>query len=173
MAYQADIRALIMEWYDTYSHVLVKYLAKMLNDPYQAEDLMQETFIKAYQYALRDEIQYPKTFLFRIAHHLAIDHVRKQRPLQMIKELVVKDSRPSIETIIEIKEESKELYEAILSLKPAYRQVIILRKIEEFSIKETAMILDWSESKVKSTLFRATRALEKKLIKGGYIHETT
>lgn len=173
MPHQMDKRLLIMEWYDAYSHLLVKYLAKMLNDPYQAEDLMQDTFVKAYQYVLHEEIKYPKTFLFRIAHHLAIDHLRKQSPIQMIKDFIVKDNRPSIETILEIKEESKDLYDAILSLKPSYREVIILRKIEEFSIKETAMILNWSESKVKSTLFRATRALEKKLVKGGYINETT
>lgn len=162
-----------MEWYDEYSVLLIKYLAKMLNDSYQAEDLMQETFVKAYQYVLNNEIEYPKTFLFRIAHNLAVDHIRKQSPIQIVKDFFMKDSHPSTESILEVREESRELYEAIKALKPNYREVIILRKIEEFSIKETAAILNWSESKVKSTLFRATEALEKQLRKGGYVNETS
>lgn len=173
MSHIADKRELIMEWYDEYSVLLIKYLAKMLNDSYQAEDLMQETFVKAYQYVLNKEIEYPKTFLFRIAHNLAVDHIRKQSPIQMVKDLILKDSSPSTESILEIREESRELYDAIRALKPSYREVIILRKIEEFSIKETATILNWSEGKVKSTLFRATKALEKQLQKGGYVNETS
>lgn len=161
-----------MQWYDEYSDLLVKYIAKMIKDGYQAEDIMQETFLKAYQYVQENKIDYPKTFLFRIAHNLTVDHIRKQRPIDIVKDLFQKDSRPSTEAILEIREESKELYQAIQALKPSYRQIIILRKIEEFSISETATILNWSESKVKSTLFRATDALEKQLLKGGYTHET-
>ncbi|MFJ5771138.1 RNA polymerase sigma factor [Psychrobacillus sp. NPDC093180] len=52
-------------------------------------------------------------------------------------------------------EEVRGLYIALGKLKPSYREVIIWRKIEELSIKETAEILSWNEEKVKNTLRRA------------------
>lgn len=168
-------RELIAKWYDCYSLPLYKYIIKIVKDVYQAEDLMQETFIKAYEYIAQDKkVTYPKTFLYRIAYHLTIDYLRKKAPIHMIKDFFLnkKDQRPSIEHMIEVNEDVKELYQTLDQLKSSYRHVIILRKIEEFSIKETAQILNWSESKVKSTLFRALPALEKKLIKGGFMNET-
>ncbi|MGG1833286.1 sigma factor-like helix-turn-helix DNA-binding protein [Cytobacillus firmus] len=63
------------------------------------------------------------------------------------------------------------LYEAIRHLKLSYQEVLILRKIKEFSIKETAEILNWSENKVKITTSRALAALKKELQKRGEIHE--
>lgn len=162
----------IIEWYDEYNLPLFKYILKMIKDAGQAEDLTQETFIKAYQYILNDkEITYPKTFLYRTAHNLTIDFIRKKVPIQMVTEFFTRQEDPatSVESIVEIKESSVELYQALSTLKPTYRSVIILRKIDEFSVKETAQILSWSESKVKSTLSRGMKALEKEMSKGGDI----
>lgn len=169
-------RDLIARWYDQYSAPIFKYIVKMIKDVHRAEDLTQDTFIKAYKYIdAKTEVTYPKTFLYRIAHNITVDYLRKKAPINMVEDFLIrkKDSGPSVENIIEIREESRELYEALSSLKTTYRQVIILRKIEAFSVQETAHILNWSESKVKSTLFRALRNLEKQLIKGGVINETS
>lgn len=173
MSSQTENRELILSWYDEYSDLIVKYIASMIKDGYQAEDIMQETFLKAFQYIEKNQIQYPKTFLFRIAHNVTIDYLRKQKPIDFVKELFAKDEGASVEDIMEVREESRELFLAIRKLKPAYKQVIMLRKIEEFSIADTASILNWSESKVKSTLFRALHALEKQLVKGGFMHGTS
>lgn len=164
----------IIQWYDTYSMQLFKYILKMIKDAAQAEDLTQETFIKAYNYLLKDkDITYPKTFLYRIAHNLTIDYIRKKAPIQMVTDFFTqqKDAGPSIESIIEIQETSQEIYDALAVLKSTYRSVIILRKVDGFSVRETAQILSWSESKVKSTLSRGLKALEKELDKGGVVHE--
>lgn len=172
---EAVIRERINQWYDEYSDPLFKYILKMIKDVQQAEDLTQDTFVKAYKYILANkEVSYPKTFLYRTAHNVTIDHIRKQAPIQIMKDIFTnkKDPRPSVESVIEIRESSRELYEALTTLKPGYRQVIMLRKIEEFSIRETADILNWPESKVKTTLFRALRALENQLSKGGMTNET-
>ncbi|QKY71042.1 RNA polymerase sigma factor [Lentibacillus sp. CBA3610] len=169
-------RDLIVQWYDQYSAPVFKYILKMIKDVQRAEDLTQDTFIKAYKYMSGETtVKYPKTFLYRIAHNLTIDYLRKQAPINIMEDFLSrkKDPGPSIEKIVEIREGARELYEALSLLKTSYRQVIILRKIEDFSVQETAHILNWSESKVKSTLFRALRNLEKLLIKGGFINETS
>ncbi len=66
-------------------------------------------------------------------------------------------------------EEAKALYLAISKLKLAYRDVLILRKIECLSIQETCDVLGWNEGKVKNTLKRALLALKKQL--GGELDE--
>lgn len=52
------------------------------------------------------------------------------------------------------------LQKALTELKPEFRNVIILRGLKEFSIKETAEILNWKESKVKTNYFRAMQKLK-------------
>lgn len=164
----------IIEWYDTYRLPLFKYILKMIKDVQQAEDLTHDTYMKAFKYISKNKhVQYPKTFLYRIAHNLTIDYIRKNAPIHIMKEFFKhkKDPGPSVESIVEVRESSKELYHALGELKTSYREVIILRKIEEFSVRETAHILSWSESKVKSTFSRGMKALEKELNKGGITYE--
>lgn len=165
----------ITEWYNEYSEAIFRFILMMTHDYQQAEDLTHETFIKAYRF--HDSFQRnssPKTWLYKIAHNVTIDALRKKRPLVFLKTVFdTVDPSPIPEDMVQIKESSLELYEALRALKESYRKVIILRKIKEFSIKETCEILDWSESKVKMTLSRAILALEKQLMKEGYIHEKT
>ncbi|HWL25210.1 MAG TPA: RNA polymerase sigma factor [Ureibacillus sp.] len=166
----------IADWYDQHSKSILSFILLMVKDYQQAEDLTHDTFIKAYLYY--DSFKYhssEKTWLFSIAHNLTIDFLRKRKPGLFIKEifLLQKDNTPLPEEIIQMKEESYEIYKALSKLKDTYRQVIILRKIKGFSIEDTAKILNWSESKVKSMLFRAMPALKKRLIKEGYWGEKT
>lgn len=170
----SERRSEVSEWYQQYSDSIFRYILLMVRDNQQAEDLTQETFIKAFRYHDTFERQAtPKTWLFRIAHNLTIDYIRKQKPIELLKELVFlrKNANSLPEEVVEIKENSAELYNALGRLKSSYREVIILRKIREFSIQETSEILNWSQSKVKNILSRALPALEKQLLKEGFFHE--
>lgn len=162
--------AIILHWYDQYSMIIYKYIFKLIQDQQQAEDLTQDTFLKAYTYLEGSrQVDYPKTFLYRVAHNLTVDYIRKQKPIQLVKDFFLhqKDPKPSVESIVETRESSQILYDGLNSLKFSYRQVIVLRKIEELSTRETGHILGWSESKVKSTLSRGMKSLQKYLTKEG------
>lgn len=65
------------------------------------------------------------------------------------------------EEVLFLKENKRELHEALEKLRTSYKEVIILRYIKGFSVQETCEILNWSESKVKTTLHREMFALEK------------
>jgi RNA polymerase sigma-70 factor (ECF subfamily) len=164
----------IEAWYDQHSKSVLSFILFMVKDYQLAEDLTHDTFIKAYLYY--DSFKHHssvKTWLFSIAHNLTVDYLRKRKPTMIIKDmfLLKKDDKPLLEELFQIKEDSYELYKALENLKDTYRKVIVLRKIKGFSIEDTAKILGWSESKVKSTFFRAIPALKKQLLKEGYWDE--
>ncbi|MEK4068903.1 RNA polymerase sigma factor [Peribacillus sp. FSL R5-0717] len=169
----------ITDWYDQHSESILSFILLMVKDYQQAEDLTHDTFVKAYLYHNSfNQHSSEKTWLYSIAHNLTVDFLRKRKPSKFFKEVFLlqkdnKDNNSLPEEIIRIKEESSELYKALGEIKDTYRKVIVLRKIKGFSIGDTAKILSWSESKVKSTLFRAIPALKKQLIKEGYLDEKT
>jgi RNA polymerase sigma-70 factor (ECF subfamily) len=101
--------------------------------------------------------------------------LRIRKPITVFKDIFQwkKEPGPLPEDIAEVNEKYRELYKALGSLKDSYREVIILRKIKDLTIKETCEILNWSESKVKSTLHRAMLSLEKELIKERCLYEKT
>lgn len=164
----------IADWYDQHSKSVLSFILLMVKNYQQAEDLTHDTFIKAYlYYDSFNRHSSEKTWLFSIAHNLTVDFLRKKRPAKFFKEvfLLQKEHIPLPEEVFQLKEEASELYKALGEMKDTYREVIILRKIKGFSTEDTAKILDCSESKVKSTLFRAIPALKKQLLKEGYWNE--
>lgn len=166
----------IHEWYNLYHQTIFKFIFMLTKDYQQAEDLTQETFFKAYKYhhTFKGDSS-EKTWLFSVAHNVTVDHMRKQKPIRFFKELFQPqiDIKLLPENVVQLKESSKEIHEALSALKHSHREVIILRKIKGFSITETAEILNCSESKVKSTLYRGMLALEKRLIKESGLNEHT
>ncbi|WP_088102947.1 RNA polymerase sigma factor [Halalkalibacter urbisdiaboli] len=167
----------ICDWYVRYGDAIFKYILMMIQDYQQAEDLTQETFLKAYRFYDNFNHQSTrKTWLFSVARNSTIDYMRKRKPLQLIKEFLLfskKDDSPLPEDAVVIKENVQELYEVLGKMKPKYKEVIILRKIKGFNIRETAEILNWSEGKVRTTLFRAMSELQTRMIKEGFPNEKT
>lgn len=145
----------------------------MIRDREQAKDLTQETFLRAIQNYDRYEIENERGWLLTIARNLTYDYVKKKKPFLIDMDFFKTYQAPerSIEQTVILSESEKELYVALGKLKVPYRDVIILRKVNELSVKETAEILNWSESKVKVTLNRGLKALKNQLLKEGYNYE--
>ena len=136
----------LTEWFDEYGESILTYILLMVRDYQQSEDLTQETFIKAYRHQQQfKQKSSVKTWLFSIARNVTKDYFRKKHPLQHYLGLTMeeKDNRPTPEQIVGMNFQTEQLYRAIQQLKLSYRHVIILRKLKEFSTKETALILNW------------------------------
>ena len=140
-----------------------------------AEDTMQEAFLKAYQH-LGDFQGNSRfyTWLVRIAVNQALMKLRKRRPNQVsLDEEIetgeesmpreVEDWGPSPEDRYEQSELGTILNETISDLDPSFRIVFQLRDIEELSTEETAETLGLSVPAVKSRLLRARLKLRQKL----------
>lgn len=166
----------VEQWYEEHGETVFTYVLMLVGDYQQAEDITQETFVKAYRkhgtFKYQSSI---KTWLFSIAQNTAKDHFRKTNPFKHYLNLTFneRDHSPLPHQLLEINDRDLLLYQTLQNLKPAYRQVILLRMLKEFSTKETAEILNWSESKVKSTLARGLNEFKNELEKGGFEYEAS
>ncbi|UOR12427.1 RNA polymerase sigma factor SigX [Halobacillus amylolyticus] len=161
------------EFYDKYHRDLFQFIYYMVKNRQAAEDLTQEVYIKVLQsYQSFDGRSSEKTWLFSIARHVAIDYFRKQgRKRKKIMDFFnwqekgesLKDDEALPEEIVELNDQMREVYEALDQCTLDQKSVIILRYIQGMSIQETAAILQFSESKVKTTQHRGMQALKKRL----------
>jgi RNA polymerase sigma-70 factor (ECF subfamily) len=154
---------------DTYSGPLYRLALKMLGNPPDAEDVLQNTFLKAFQHIGEFEGRSSlSTWLYRIASNEALMLLRKQRP-----EITLTDTTPEGEENSDYEpaqftdwcclpeeeflssESRAALDRAVQHLPETLRIVFILRDIEGLSIQETSQALSLSETAVKTRLLRA------------------
>jgi RNA polymerase sigma-70 factor, ECF subfamily len=155
--------------YQKYHQELFRFLFYMVKNKEQAEDLVQEVYIRVLKaYDRFEGNSSEKTWLFSIARNVAIDYFRKQKGWKNwvlgkldFSEVQVKDHMPLPEEISEQREEIHLVYRCLDECTIDQKMVILLRYIHELSISETAEALSWTESKVKTTQHRAIKALKK------------
>lgn len=162
----------IMEWYELYYEDIYRFILFMIGDRNCCEDLVHDTFVRAYTSFDRFENKSTvKTWLFSIARHIVMDEIRRRKRRRIFSFFFDEKELPStfdIEEYVTNREAIEQVIEAIQLLKPEYRIVITLKKIEECSTKEISEILGWTDTKVRKTLSRAISALKKsEAIKGG------
>lgn len=159
--------------YGTYHHSLFQFLFYMVRNRQIAEELVQEVYIKVLNsYSSFKGDSSEKTWLYSIARHVGVDWIRSQNRKKRKflglfelseKEYQIRDENPLPDEIVVEQEEMKEVYQMLGKCSLDQQQVIILRYIESLSICETATVLGWTESKVKTTQHRAIKALKELL----------
>ncbi len=163
----------LMNRYSPKIYRLAKHITQHEED---AEDVLQETFLKAFEH-LGDFQGQSKfyTWIVRIAVNESLMKLRKRKsdrtvpldePLDtgedtVVREIAVWDENPEQQYSRE--ELGQILDEAVQSLRPVFRTVFVLRDIEELSTEETAEALGISVPAVKSRLLRARLQLREKL----------
>jgi RNA polymerase sigma-70 factor (ECF subfamily) len=147
----------------------------MVRERELAEDLAQEVFLKAYR-ALDsyDPERKFSSWLFKIAHNTTIDHLRKGELQTVTLEAETPDDRGLAEVLEDTSTVTPEqrllgtdlgaaLTEAIQELRPAYREVILLRHREDLSYQEIVEVTGASLGTVKTNLHRARKELAERL----------
>ena len=155
--------------------VYMMALSFMKNEA-DAEDVAQEAFIKAFRNlsAFRAEAKF-STWLISITLNEARSRLRRQTTLRMesldeppgeggtVSPALLRDWREIPSETVEREEVRKLLQRAVEGLPEIYRQVFLLRDVEELNVKETAEALDISIPSVKVRLHRARMMLQKQL----------
>lgn len=165
------MKATFESLYDRYHEDLFQYVFYLVKDRTTTEDIVQEVYIKvlrSYENFRGDSSE--KTWLFSIARHTTMDFFRKQqRHKNRIADFLnwnqeienLKDREALPEEILVADEEIQKIYKLLDQCTLDQKNVLILRYIQSLSIKETAEILSWSKSKVKTTQHRAIKKLQK------------
>src|SRR5450759_2003299 len=161
---------------EAYSEPIYRLAIKMLNHPQDAEDVLQETFLKAYHSLPNFENRSSlSTWLYRIAVNEALMQIRRHNPEQVsIDEPVetedsefepreLADWRALPEEELLSAETHQVLDHAIERLPVTLRAAFILRDIQDLSVRETAEALNLSENAVKTRLLRARLRLRELL----------
>jgi len=158
---------------DNYRESLYMLMFKMVNNPYDAEDLTIEAFGKAFRNLSQYTCDYAfSTWLFKIASNNCVDFLRKKR-LHLLeldkgysfdetgeRSIELNDDKPNPEERLFDKEKTSEIRRLVNTLKPNYRKLIELRYFEELSYEEIAQRLDVPLGTVKAMLFRAKYMLQ-------------
>ena len=153
-----------------YQRPVFGLIVRVVRDPGRAEELAQDAFVKAFR-ALHtyDVSKKFSAWLLTIAHHVAIDEVRKGKiPSVSLDDLTDPDG-PPIEiadrrsatpaALAERTELATALKTAIAKLRPEYREMVALRYEQELEYDEIAEITGLPLGTVKSSLFRARKEL--------------
>jgi RNA polymerase sigma factor (sigma-70 family) len=159
---EQDMFAVLVE---RYKDAVQNLAYRMLNNTTEAEDVTQETFVRAYtQLATYKPTHKFSTWLLSIASHLAIDQLRRRRFLALPLEDV-----PFLEWIVDIGvgpeqsalqgEQHDEIQGYLQRLPSKYRAVIVLRYWYDFSYEEIASALQLTPALVKARLHRARELL--------------
>lgn len=158
------------KFYDLYVTRIYRFIFFKVNSTTDAQDLTSEVFLKLWQYIKEDkEIENLNSLTYMIARNAVIDFYRhKSRKDESIE-------GAGLETIINEKDDLFErqainsdlmhVLEGLGGLKDEYREVIVLRYLDELSIDEIAQILDKSAGSVRVLLHRATKTLKDTVVK--------
>ena len=162
---------------DAYSGPIYRLALKMLGVPTDAEDVLQNTFLKAFQHLKDFEGRSSlSTWLYRIASNEALMLLRKQRPEVPLSDAEPEDDDNSNYYPAQLtdwcclpedeflsSESQAALDRAVRHLPETQRIVFVLRDIEGLSIQETGEALNLSEAAVKTRLLRARLRLREEL----------
>lgn len=131
-----------------------------------ALDIVQETIMKAYvNIRTVKEERYFSTWLAKILINTALETLRKNSKIILLKEEIVEKQSPNMQI-----EEKMDLLQAIEQLEEKYKTVIILRYYKDLPVQQIADYLDCPEGTVKSNLHRAIQKL-KQFYQGGQVNE--
>jgi RNA polymerase sigma-70 factor (ECF subfamily) len=151
--------------YHRYKHRVYAYCYRLLRHPQNAEDATQETFLKVHRSLHQLEKSASLlTWVFSIARNEAFTILRRVRSAEELDEETetMWDDDSPLDRMVE--RERAEIVQHCLSLlRPAYRELLILREYEQLSYAEIAQITGRTESAVRSGLFKARKAIGRKL----------
>ena len=173
--YLAGDESAYNELVERHLKTVYSFVVRFVGNAQDAEDIVQETFVKAWKHAkrYRSEASSFKTWVMRIARNSAIDHLRKRKALTFsqfdtpegvnILAETLADAAPLPEELFMKKEDSEHLSEALQKLPAGIRDILLLHYDSGLTFLEIGELLGEPQNTIKSRHYRAMGALRKLL----------
>lgn len=154
-----------MQAYEHYADAIYRHCFFRVFSKERAEELMQETFMKTWQYLSNEEkeIKNIRPFLYRVATNLIIDESRKKKDISLDALIEESDARePAYEGHKDAEKRAllKELYGNLEKLNADEKNLIVMRFVDDLDIAEIADILEITSNNVSVKLTRAVEKLK-------------
>ncbi len=161
--------------YDTHVEKIFRFVYLKVSSKDDAEDITSKVFIRVWDSLSLDKelsLKNPKSFLYKVARNLVIDHYRKTRkdPAKEIEKsevslenIVVLDKEMRADERALLKSEIEEVKKALSLINEDYQNVIIWYYLDELTTSEIADLIDKPESSVRVLIHRAVTTLRKAL----------
>lgn len=155
--------------FDMYAPAIYKYALRLCHDPIASDNIVGDVFAQLLEkFATGEGPQTNlRSYLYQIAYHLVVDgarHNRSSAPLEVVIDVPSKVTTASVQTQIEERVAMQALISAVTTeLTDDQRHVIILRFLEDFSLRETAAIIGKNVNHVKVIQNRGIAKLRKSL----------
>jgi len=158
---------------ETHSDALFRYCYFKVSDRDISKDLVQETYMKTWEYLARGEkIDNIRAFFYKILNNLIIDHYRKKKSvsLDMLSEENHFEQASSHDEVrsMEDKIDGEKALMLLYKIPELYKDVIVLRFVEDLSIKEIADIRGESENSIAVKIHRGLKKIKEVLKEKNY-----
>jgi len=167
----ASLLPAFTELFDRYAQPIFRHCFFRVRDEQLAEDILQETFVRTWEYlASGRKILHERAFLYRTATNVIIDEMRKQkrRPTVSLDEMMEAGQEPRQDVDAQPLGEldRDQLFALLDRLEEPYRELLILRYVDNCPPREIATIVGRSAAVVSVQLNRAVRKLRSLLPHG-------
>lgn len=149
--------------YERYLNPIYRYLYFRIGDEASAEDMTEEVFVRAWESLPRYQVRKDsfKSWLYRIAHNLYVDTLRKKTPQTIENEEMEnkRDEHPLPEETLSRQQDMATLTRAVQQLNDIEQQVVLLRFVDGLSHREVGRFIGKSEQASRVIQHRALTAL--------------
>lgn len=170
---QTDRSATFARLFEEFGAPVYNYVLRMVGDADRADDITQDTFIKAYRKldTLTDETSI-RSWIYRIATNTAIDELRRRRWLVPFGGAAAThpdrpDQRPGPEQQVMAATLDERIQRALQRLRPTHRQCLLLSDIEDMSERQISEVMGMSYGAVRTLLCRARGEMRRHLATEG------
>lgn len=149
-----------LEAYELYSDAIFRYCYYRVFDREKAKDHVQEAYLRTWKYmAAGNQVDNVRAFLYKTANHIIIDEFRKKKGVSL-DQIMEKGFTPKIDHREKTENYfmGQDIIKLVKSLDEKYQQPILLRYVDDLSIREIADVLDETENNV---YVRISRGLQK------------
>ena len=145
--------------YDHYFVKIRRYIFFKVPRAEDTDEITAEVFLRGWEYATSSKVENPGALFYRIARNLVADFYRQRSPAESITGIDVA-SKEDIASELSDSQEQQELITLLPKLKDEYRDVLVMKYLDELSVKEIAAILEKTPNNVRVQLHRAKNALK-------------
>jgi RNA polymerase sigma-70 factor (ECF subfamily) len=151
------------KWVDEYQDQAWTLARYLLKDAAEAEDAVQEAFVKLWHNRDRVDPGKIKPWLMRVTRNQCLDRLRRRKPTEEWADWQKADEGPGPAQGLAQQELAARLKHSINGLKEPYRSLVVLRDVQQHSYEEVASVLELSLTQVKVYLHRARKQLREQL----------